>query len=76
MSTGASLSFYLAPCYDLAALIDNVDERPLLAVSGEPDGTETVRELLTITPGRLVGGEIESPMVLDLATVNDVIMVE
>ncbi len=60
----------------VAALVNDLDKGPLLALYGEPDRTEPVRELLAITPRRIIGWEIESALVLDLTPIDDMEMVD
>jgi hypothetical protein len=48
-SAGHMSALYPAPRYGLAALVNDLDERALLAVYGEPDRTEPVRELLAVS---------------------------
>jgi hypothetical protein len=74
-SSRRELALYPAPSYGLAALLNDLDERPLLAAYGEPDRTEPVRELLAMAPGRIISWQIEASRVLDLAPVNDMEMV-
>jgi len=50
----------LAPRYPVAALVNDLDDGPLIAVHGEPDRTDLVRELLAVKPGHIIGWQIKS----------------